>query len=80
MKSGGSSYQIDLLTDLVVLEEGTEPPGIGSNTMTWMAQLVEHQASILKVVSSNPTPGRNFRISSIHSKSNRNPLYDVYQG
>ena len=67
MKSGGSSYQIDLLTDLVVLEEGTEPPGIGSNTMTWMAQLVEHQASILKVVSSNPTPSRNFRIATIHS-------------
>ena len=33
-----------------------------------------------KVVGSNPTPGRNFRISTNHSKTNRNLLLDHNHG
>ena len=74
--SGGSESQSDLPTVLELLKEVPALPEIASHSMTRIAQLGEHRTRHPRVVGSNPTPGRNFRISNNHSDTNRNLLLD----
>ena len=78
--SGGSESQSDLPAVLETLKEVPALPEITSHSRTRIAQLGERWTRYPKVVGSNPTPGRNFRISTNHSKTNRNLLLDHNHG
>ena len=58
-------------------EEVPALPEIASPSKTRIAQLGEHRTRHPRVVGSNPTPGRNFRISTNQSNTNRNLLLEL---